>query len=163
VPTVNGKTQPPGPSYKATGVSYTHEKSFVQFALDISKAYPAEAGVISLKRTIRLNRTKNVQVEDWINLKQADALTEHLMTCYPAEVAKAGELVIHYKPEGAAARDFVVRYDKDQVQPAIEKVVLDDPEDQGIISKWGDTIYRINFKSTHPKTVDKFRIEIALK
>ncbi|HMI65189.1 MAG TPA: hypothetical protein VK517_04095, partial [Cyclobacteriaceae bacterium] len=130
---------------------------------DISKAYPDEAGVITLKRTIRLNRTKNVQVEDVINLKQANELTEHLMTCYPAEVTKPGELVIHYTPSGGTARDFRVRYNKDQLQASVEKVVLDDPEDKGVIEHWGDNIYRINFKSTHPKTSEKISFEIAAK
>jgi hypothetical protein len=118
---------------------------------------------MSLQRTIRLNREKNVRVEDWIHLKQANGLTEHLMTCYPAEVTRPGELVIHYKPAGGTARDFNIRYNKDQLQPSVEKLVLDDPEDKGIITKWGDTIYRINFKSMHPKTVEKISFEIAVK
>jgi hypothetical protein len=163
VPTINGKTQPPGPQFKATGVSYTQGKSFAQFSLDISKAYPDEAGVITAKRTIRLNRTKNVQVEDVINLKQANELTEHLMTCYPAEVTKPGELVIHYKPADGNALDFRIRYDKDQLQASVEKIILDDPEDKGVIEHWGDTIYRINLASSHPKVSDKISFEIAVK
>jgi hypothetical protein len=163
VPTINGKTQPPGNQFMATDIVYKPGKSSVQFSLDMAKAYPEEAGVISLKRTIRLNRTKNVQVEDIINLKTANEFTQHLMTCYPAEVSKPGELVIHYKPEGGTARDFSIRYNKDQLQASVEKVVLDDPEDKGIIAKWGDTIYRINFKSTAPKKSDKISFEIASK
>jgi len=163
VPTINGKTQPPGRRYEATDLSYKQGKTFTQFSLDISKAYPQEAGIVSFKRTIRLNRTKNVQVEDLVHLKQAIGLTQHLMTCYPSEVTKPGELVIHYKPAGGNARDFAIRYNKDQLQVSVEKVVLDDPEDEGIITKWGDTIYRINFKSTHPRTSDKISFNIALK
>lgn len=163
VPTVNGKTQPPGGQYKAAAVTYKQGKKFAEFSLDISKAYPEEAGVISLQRTVRLNRTKNVKVDDLINLKQANEFTEHLMTCYPSEVIKPGELVVHYKSVGENPRDFSIRYNEDQLEASVEKVVLDDPEDEGIITKWGDTIYRINFKSIQPKASSKISFEIALR
>ncbi|MGV3589475.1 MAG: heparinase II/III domain-containing protein [Adhaeribacter sp.] len=162
-PTVNGKTQLPGSQYKATGVNYNAGKNFAQFSLDISKSYPAEAGINSWQRTVRLNRGKNVQVADVINLKEAGELTQHLMTCYPAEVRAPGELVIHYSPKDGQARDFVVKYNPSQMQPTVEKVKLTAMEDKGIIQKWGDTIYRINFKVTQPKTQDKLSFEIAAR
>jgi hypothetical protein len=43
----------------------------------------------------------------------------------------------------------------------VQKVLLTAMEDQGIIQKWGDTIYRINFKVVSPKANDKFSFEIA--
>jgi hypothetical protein len=163
VPTVNGKTQPPGEKYKAASVDYKSGKAFAQFTVDFGTAYPTEAGVASLRRTIRLNRTKNVLIEDALTLKEAGDVTQHLMTCYPAEVVKPGELVIHYSPSGGEAKDFKIKYNKDQFQPTVEKVMLDDPEDKGIMSKWGDNIYRINFKSVTPKVSDKFSFEVVAK
>src|SRR5205823_1617187 len=44
VPTINGVTQPPGPSFKATNVSCNQGKTFAEMKLDISKAYPENAG-----------------------------------------------------------------------------------------------------------------------
>ncbi len=35
--------------------------------------------------------------------------------------------------------------------------------DKGIIDKWGDTIYRINFTITTPKVNDRINFRIALK
>jgi Heparinase II/III-like protein len=163
VPTINGKTQPPGSQFKATDVVYKQGKSFAQLSLDIAKAYPEDAGLISLKRTIRLNRGKNVQVEDAIHLQKANEISQHLMTCYPAEVAKQGELTIHYKPAIGNARDFRIHYNKEQLQASVEKVPLTAPEDKGIITKWGDTIYRINFKSITVKNSEKVSFEIAPK
>ena len=49
------------------------------------------------------------------------------------------------------------------MQAVVEKVPLTTMEDQGIIQKWGDTIYRINFKVIAPKASDKFSFEIAQK
>ncbi|MBC8155857.1 MAG: heparinase II/III family protein, partial [Bacteroidetes bacterium] len=163
VPTINGKTQPPGPEFKASNVSYKGGEAFAQFDVDMAKAYPKEAGVTTWQRTIRLNRGKNVQVSDGIKLEKATELTQHLMTCYPADVAKPGELVIHYQPKGGTAKDFVVTYNPRQMQASVEKVKLDAPEDKGIITKWGDTIYRVNFKVLTPKTSDTFTFSVAAK
>jgi hypothetical protein len=102
-----------------------------------------------------------VEVSDRISLQKAGELTQHLMTCYPAEVTKPGELTIHYKPAGGKAQDFVIRYQASQMQPTVEQVKLENMEDKGIIQKWGDTIYRINFKVTAPKTTDKLSFEIT--
>lgn len=156
VPTINGLTQLPGSSYKATNVDYKKTDINVQLSLDISKAYPKEAKVNSWQRTIVLNRGKNVQVKDVINLESAESITQHLVTCYPAEVKKEGELLIHFK-----GQDFVVKYNPKQMVPNIEKVKLESMEDQGILKKWGDTIYRINFEVKKPKTKDQFTFTVS--
>ncbi|WP_020599253.1 heparinase II/III domain-containing protein [Spirosoma panaciterrae] len=163
LPTINGQNQPPGMSFRASNVSYKTDKAGTQFGVDISKAYPKEAGVTRWQRNIRLNRGKGVQVDDEFSLQQATQLTQHLMTCYPAEPGKPGELIIHYAPKQGKAQDFVVKYNPKQLQPSVEKVKLEAPEDQGIITKWGDTIYRINFTALAPKTSDKLNFVIAPK
>jgi hypothetical protein len=156
VPTINGVTQPPGPQFKANSVSYQQDKAFAQLTEDIAKSYPDSAGVNAWQRTIRLNRGKDVEVTDAISLKKANQITEHLMTCYPAEVGKPGELIIHYQPKNVSAKDFVVKYDPKQMSATVEKVALVAPEDKGIMEKWGDNIYRINFNVIKPKVKDKF-------
>jgi hypothetical protein len=70
-------------------------------SLDIAGAYPQQAGINSWHRTIQLNKGKNVQVEDAIQLQKAGSVTEHLMTCYPAEVKQPGVLVIHGRKSAA--------------------------------------------------------------
>jgi hypothetical protein len=162
-PTVNGKTQLPGKNYKASEVSYTNGKSHSQLSLNIEHAYPEEAAINSWKRTVKLTRGKNVQVTDVINLGRADKITQHVMTCYPSEIAKPGELIIHYKDKDGKSRDFLIRYNARQMKAVVEKVPLTAMEDQGIIQKWGDTIYRINFNVLSPKTTDKFSLEVVTK
>jgi len=163
VPTINEQTQPPGSQFKASNVTYKADDATVQFSLDIAKAYPADAGVSKWQRTVRLNRGKGVQIQDAVQLSKAKAITQHLMTCYPAEVGKPGQLVIHYAPNGSPAKDFVVNYDPKKMRPTIEKVKLETPEDKGILTKWGDTIYRINFQVLNPKATDKFDFSVAEK
>jgi len=163
LPTINGVTEPAGAKYKAEQVVYKKEKKSASFSLDIRNAYPATAGIRSWHRTIRLNRGKNVELNDVISLDAANKITEHFMTCYPAEVLKPGTLVIHSLSEDGGAMDFLMQYNAKQLRPAIEKVPLTAPEDQGIKEKWGDHIYRINFEVVSPKASDQIRFTIAAK
>ena len=162
-PTINGVDQLAGAQYKATGVAYKRDGSSAQLSLNIAPSYPDSAGVQSWQRSIRLNRGKNVEINDVLSLKKAGSITQHIMTCYPAEVSKPGELVIHYGPKGATAKDFVVKYNPSQLRPAIEKIKLATPEDKGILDKWGDNIYRINFEVISPKVNDKMSFVVGVK
>ncbi|MGI8637311.1 MAG: heparinase II/III domain-containing protein [Segetibacter sp.] len=163
VPTINGVTQPPGANFKASNVAYKEDKNAAQLSLDMAKSYPETAGVHTWQRSVRLNRGKNVEVSDVISLKKADKITEHVMTCYPSEVTKPGELVIHYKPKDGIAKDFEIKYNASQMQAQVQKVPLTAMEDKGIIEKWGDNIYRINFSVIAPKASDKINFTIAAK
>jgi hypothetical protein len=149
-PTINGKAQSAGSQYKAENVSYSKTDAFAQLALDIAKSYPTETGINSWKRTIRLNRGKNVLIADAADLKTAAPITQHLMTIYQAEIIKPGEVIIHYRSGDGGKKDFIVGYDARKMEASIEKIPLVSMEDQGVLSKWGDNIYRINFKTTAP-------------
>ena len=163
LPTINGVTQSPGLKYQASNVNYKSGKATVEFTLDIAKAYPPEAQVNGWKRTILLNRGKSVQWKDVVDLEKAESVTQHLMTCYPGEVTKAGELVIHYKPKDGKAVDFAIKYDARQFKASIEKVKLETEEDNGIRSGWGDVIHRINFELLSPKKKDTYVFEVVKK
>ncbi len=161
LPDVNGNTQPPGPSFKASAVAYKLDKSGAALSLDISKAYPAAADLVSLQRSIRLNRGQNVEVNDVITTGQADSVTEHLMTCYPATVSAPGHLLIHYKTATGDEKDIEIKYDAKLLQVAIDKVPLTGMEDKGVIRNWGDSIYRINFTVVKPATRTAIRLLIG--
>lgn len=161
LPTINGQDQLPGPNYKASNVSYKTGKDWSALTLDIAPSYSEGTGVTSWMRSIRLNRGKNVQISDALQLTEAGSVIQHLMTCYPAEVIKVGELVIHFAPEGGKAMDFVVKYNPSQFDASVEKIKLENMEDKGIRQKWGDTIHRINFKSKEMKKANQFIFTIA--
>jgi hypothetical protein len=162
-PTINGADQLPGPQYKAARVAYRADKSFAELSLDIAGAYSQQAALDSWQRTVRLNRGRQVIVKDNFTLKKAGPIVQHLMTCYAAEVIKPGELVIHFKPKNGDAKDFIIQYNPRQMQPTVEKIPLTAMEDKGVLDKWGDTIYRINFNYTAPKTNDAIQLVIAPK
>ena len=49
------------------------------------------------------------------------------------------------------------------MQASVEKIPLTAMEDKGILDKWGDNIYRINFTVIAPKKNDKINFLVALK
>jgi hypothetical protein len=160
VPTINGKTQSPGMQYQATDVSYSKSNGYAQLALDISKSYPEDAGISKWKRTIRLNRGRKVLVSDITDLKAPAPVTQHLMTNYDAEIFKPGEVTIHYASADGKQKDFIVAYDPRKMEASVEKVPLVAMEDEGILAKWGDTIYRINFKARGLRKNAQYAFEI---
>ncbi|MDR1603059.1 MAG: heparinase II/III-family protein, partial [Tannerella sp.] len=161
LPTVNGCTQQSGRSFEASGASYRAGKSSTVFSLDIAKAYPDEAAINSWKRTVTLNRGKNVVISDAADLKKAVAVTQHLMTCWPAEVTQPGKLVIHYQSKDGRNTDFAVTYNPKQLRVEVEKVTLSTEEDEGIRNGWGDRIYRIRFHGTAPVLKDTWTFRLG--
>jgi hypothetical protein len=145
VPSVNGYPQSAGSRFKAEQVVYNSNSSTSSLAMDISPSYPEAAGIKKWQRSVRLNRGKNVQIEDVMQLKADGQVTEHLMTCYPVEVVKPGVLVIHRR-EGNVAKDFYLHYPAGNFTASVEKVPLQTEEDKGVKQKWGDNIYRINLE-----------------
>ncbi|MEI8087462.1 MAG: heparinase II/III family protein [Paludibacter sp.] len=140
IPTINGKQQLPGAAFKATNVNYTNGNKVSQIVLDIAKAYPENAGIKSWQRTVKLVRGNEVQLTDNILLTKFDSVSQHFMTCFPVEIGKKGEVIIH-----ANGKDFQIEYDSKSLQATIEKVEMNAPEDNGVIQNWGNSIYRINF------------------
>ena len=140
LPTINGKAQLPGPEFKAANELYKKSTDFSEFSLDIAGAYPKDAGVTSWLRTVRLIRGKEVQLADNVILTKFENVCQHFMTCFPVEIGKNGEVIIH-----SNGKDFQITYDTKSLLPTVEKVEMAAPEDKGVIQNWGNSIYRINF------------------
>src|SRR5947208_3376944 len=102
--------------FKSNNGAYQHDKTLAQLSEDIANSYPDSAAVNAWQRTIRLNRGKDVEVNDEIWLKKANQVIEHLMTCYPSEVGKPGELIIHYQSKDGTGKNFVVKYNQKQMK-----------------------------------------------
>lgn len=154
VPTVNGYTQQDGPQFKATQVSY-HNSSMI---MDIGASYPAAADIEKWQRSVKLNRGKNVRVEDVVQLKTGGPVIQHLMTCYAVEIDKPGILVIHQP-----SKDLYLHYPSEKFTATIEKVPMEAMEDEGVKQKWGENIYRINLKAVNPVTKDHYVFSVTTK
>jgi len=155
-PSINGIQQPPGKEFKASDASYKLRNSYVSLTENIGTAYPEEAGVNSYLRTIRLNRGKNVTVKDSYDLKKGEQITRHLMTAFPVEQLNPGTLVIN-----ANGQIMQITYPAVNTKVEVEKVPLVTMEDQGVLQKWGDNIYRINITSTSPGVKGTFEMTVS--
>lgn len=160
LPTVNDQTQLPGSQFKATQVSYQAKRNSSSMTMDISQAYPDDAGINSWIRTLTLDRGKQVTVSDDYDLSAANGLTQHLMTIYPAIVTQPGTLTIPFKDDNGQEKNFTLTYDEKKMEASVEKIGLTAPEDRGIITKWGDNIYRINLEMKNPKASDKVKFVV---
>jgi len=163
IPTINGITQSPGSRYKANNVAFSGNKSYARLTLDISQAYPPAAGVLKWQRSVRLNRNKNVDITDEIQLLQPGNFFQSFMTCYPAEIASPGQLIIHYAPLNVKPTDFVIKYDPGQFSVFIEKIDLLAPEDKGVLNNWGDNIRRIKFTADSVKPAGKYNFRVYVR
>jgi hypothetical protein len=161
LPTINKNTQLPGARYKAENVKYDEKKNAAVMSLDMASAYPEGTGVSQWNRTLTLNRGKNVLVRDDFQLDKAGDIVQHLMTIYPPEEKRPGEILVPYTGSSGDIMNFVIKYDPQKMKSGFEKIRLEAPEDMGIVQKWGDNIYRINFELTDPKTQDSMEFMIS--
>ena len=129
VPIINGCEQHEGKDYKANNVKYKSNEKQSSLTLDISEAYPKEAYVSKWKRTIQLNRGKEVLVTEQFKLKKYKQPCEIILICCgDARLEYPNKIVINNgKNKGA------LYFNADQLSPSIEKIVF---HDNAILNAW---------------------------
>jgi len=138
LPTIDGTMQAPGRQYAARDVGYRCSDATAELALDIAGAYPQEAGVKSWKRTLRLERTRNlVEVRDQFALARAPKeIILTLMT--PCEMQPTGPGVLSLKaPE---TPEVQLEFDSRVFQASQEAIEI---KDSRLRASWGGRLYRI--------------------
>jgi hypothetical protein len=141
LPTINGFMQRNGREFQATDAKYKSGPKEVSFSLDIAKAYPEEAQVQSWKRTVTLERGKQVILEDRFILKGAKQPVQMtLMSWRKPELTGEGKIRLA-SPEGILdAKSVFIHFDKVQWSAALETIPLVDGQ---LRSSWGERLYRI--------------------
>ncbi len=157
LPTIGGIMQAPGRQYTARNVSAKIEDSFAELTLDIADAYPEEAGVTSWKRSIRLNRGKDILVNENYQLKKkVKDITLTLMT--PCEVKKVGEdQILLTNPD--ARKQLLINHPK----RLIVKIEEIDITDHRLHSVWGDKLRRILLIAQNPEKKDTWKLRFSQK
>ena len=141
LPTINGFMQKDGREFQAKDVKYKSGLKAVSFSLDIAKAYPEGAQVQSWKRTVTLERGKQVILEDRYILKGAkQPIQMTLMSWRKPELTGEGKIRLA-SPEGILdAKSVIIHFDKGQWNAALETIPLEDGQ---LRSSWGERLYRI--------------------
>jgi len=158
LPTIDGVMQHDGREFEARDVRYRTDARGAELSMDIAKTYPAEAGVESWRRRMRLDREKNeISITDACQLKRdAAQITLTLMTPCSVRVASPGELELDGLQAGfGKAR---VLFEGGRLTPKVEEVTITDGH---LKSVWGDRLYRILLVADRPARTAAWTVRIA--
>jgi hypothetical protein len=159
LPTINGVMQHEGRQYEARDVSFHADEDGAEFRADIAAAYPAEAGLKSWRRSVRLDRWANkLSVTDRYALKGARGRVElNLMTPCNVEADGASALVLSGSQLGLASVRIAMNA-KTQPQIRIEEIPI---EDARLKPVWGAMLRRIVAVWEDGGASGELRLEIA--
>ncbi len=148
LPEVNGQTQQTGFGFAAKSVDYEVTVGFANLKLDISGAYPAEAGLRSLHRQVRLNREVGVDIEDACVFAEAGGeVVVHLMTACDVQI-EDGTLTLKETrlPDGRVTGSGQITFDPSTFTASTEEISLEGGE--RLHNIWGSRVVRISLTAT---------------
>jgi hypothetical protein len=158
LPTINGIMQKEGREYRAEKVRYQANDKKAVFSLDIARAYPEEAGAKSWKRSIMLNRGKDVVLQDEYEFeKSVRSLQMSLMSWREPVLEQEGVIRLEFPDENPKLKPVYIRYDENKFGVGLEPITL---EDARLKSSWGGKIYRIVLTAKQTLLKDRFSISI---
>ena len=146
LPLINGKGQQAGRSFEATAVQSNISDKASGITLDLAKAYPAEAGIKTWKRSLQFNKVKNqIELKDQYEL---GALTQPIqqafMTLCAIDTNTPGKLGL--KTSTGDAHE--IQYDAKKWTVAIDLPSTEGPEYRSFKTKWANRpVQRIKFTS----------------
>lgn len=148
LPTVDGVMQSAGRKFAARNVAYHSDDHLAELALNIEQAYPPEAGIISWRRALRLDRDRNhVEVSDQYRMnKRPGKITLTLMT--PAAPLAAG-------PGSLQLDHLHISFDATALTASVQEVNLSDAHLQ---STWGSRLFRILVTAVNPPAEGRFTL-----
>jgi len=159
VPTVNGVQQMAGASFRATEASYEANDDLAAVTMNIAPAYPAEAGIVSWRRTISLQRGSHenaaVEVNDTFRLSAATSnLVLNCLTLQEPILRQGGHIELINK----IGETMRLQYDSNRLTAEVEHVHVTDSK---LLSVWGDSVYRLKLKANEPAAEGTFRLRFA--
>ncbi|WP_135551270.1 heparinase II/III domain-containing protein [Paenibacillus cymbidii] len=149
VPTVGGAMQMAGEQFRAEEVACALDAAHAELRLEMAAAYPAEAGIVSWRRKLRLERGKgndegdsgdgsgaSIVVDDTFALERPAVVDYTLMTPWQPLSDGIGSFVL--APE--VGRPVRLGFNADALALSWEAIPLADAR---LRRNWGDTVYRV--------------------
>lgn len=153
VPVINGVEQKNGRTFQAKDANSSITNKKALFSLDLSAAYPENAGVNYWKRTITLNRAQKVSVEENYSLQEIKGPTSiHFMVACPARVADKGVIVLNRED-----RNYELKFDPLRLKAEVEEIEISDPN---LNKAWGNKLFRIKLNLINPEITGKLKYDI---
>lgn len=158
LPTINGQQQSEGKSFAATNVLHQKTKDKTTLSMNIEKAYPESANLISWKRTINAGPETIIVNDNFKSSKVLNSLTQTFMTVCDVDISKPGSIVF----TTANGTKVLLRYDN-KWQVSKETVPLVTEEDQGLKVTWrGQAFTRILLTFRSPVAGGSFKYTITI-
>jgi hypothetical protein len=145
LPVINGYQQKDGKQFAASEVKYQPGRNGSSLVMDIEKAYPAEAGIQSWRRNVKLAKSGEVVVDDVFAMnKPLESLTQSFMTVCHAEQSRPGRILFVTD----AGERVWLEYEAAAWDASVEKLDYKEPEDEGVRQHWdGRPVYRVLLKA----------------
>lgn len=146
VPLPGGVEQRHGSEFRATGTAFADDGSVASLRMDLTAAYPAEAGLASITRAVALDRRAGeVRIDDAWRFAGEGVMRLVLMTAdEPRPVTgglAVGPALVAFDDGlgGATARIDTARIDIERID--IERIDID-PADTRLARAWGAAVHR---------------------
>jgi hypothetical protein len=149
LPTIDGIMQSPGFDFSAKDAAFESDKDKATFSIDIADAYPKKANLKTWRRTVTLERGREIRIEDHYALTQTpNKITMSLLTPCSVETS-SGQIALKKRQlnDERSAGEATIHYDADQMTVHVEEIQLTDSKTKGY---WGERISRIVFALTKP-------------
>jgi Heparinase II/III-like protein len=162
LPIINGFGQMSGKNYTAQKVKHLTGENEFSLVMDISKAYPKEAGIDFWNRTVKLNRTENkVEIsDDYALAKVPNSLQQIFMTVCDVDVKQAGQI----KLIAPTKKIITLNYNATDWAVTIDKPSTEGAEYSSFTTKWDNhPIQRIILTSKNLKSKNLLQYTISLQ
>ena len=147
VPLINGFEQQAGKHYTTDGITTT-------FSLDLSQAYPQNAGVRKWERTVFVEKDGGVTVTEDYRLSRYIQPTEIIFICYGKSLVNGSNGIIIDNDKSKSR----LTYDSRQLSASIERIDYQDPI---IMNSWKEgNLYRIRLKILSRRLKDRISYSI---
>ncbi len=143
----------------ARDVKYSADAEKAEFSLDLAKAYPPAAGILSWIRTISFERGRQITLHERFALQEARVpVALSLMSCRRPEVRPGGRIFLAEPSPSERAGSLSIYYDDKFFKADVETIPISDAR---LLSSWGDHLYRIRLIAQQTPTQGEYVIRIA--
>ncbi len=161
LPTINGVLQSAGRDFAARDVSYRGTPTTAELTMDLAPAWPAEAKVTRWRRTVRLERDRELTLIEEFELQEvAPGAVLNLITQRQPKIAGPGRMELPPgRGAGPAARSILLLFDPSRLQATPEPFA---PDDARLASVWGNELHRILVTAVNPVAQDRWELRMRV-
>jgi hypothetical protein len=155
LPTINGVMQKAGREFAASNVSHSATDECTEFALNLEKAYPVEAGIETWRRTLKLDRRAGtIVLTDRYAMKSASPqISVSFIICRPPRRVDDRTGIVD-----TAAGPVRISYEGPWLEAEVEPIPITDSRLGGV---WGDRLYRVLLKAGSAPQSGEWRITFS--